>query len=82
MHFENGVTRISEDVLLDPDGLPHVLALTLSTLLLEHSFMIKSHRVGGGGWVVAYKILLSAPVPIGIGIRGLGLGLDNIATCP
>ena len=32
------------------------------------------------GWwvVVAYKILLSAPVPIGIGIRGLGLGLDNI----
>ena len=33
----------------------------------------------GGGWLVAYKILLSAPVPIGIGIRGLGLGLDNIA---
>ena len=28
-------------------------------------------------WVVAHKILLSAPVPIGIWIRGLGLGLDN-----
>ena len=26
-HFENGVRRVSEDVLLDPDGLPHVLAL-------------------------------------------------------
>ena len=29
-----------------------------------------------GGWV-AYKTLVSALVPIGIGIRGLGLGLDN-----
>ena len=29
------------------------------------------------GWVVAHKTLLSAPVPIGIGIRGFGLGLDN-----
>ena len=28
-------------------------------------------------WVVAHKILLSAPVPIGIWIRGLGLGLDK-----
>ena len=40
--------------------------------------MLKSYRVVGG-WVVAYKILLSAPVPIGIGIRGLGLGLDNFS---
>ena len=28
--------------------------------------------------VVAHKILLSAPVPIRIGVWGLGLGLDNI----
>ena len=28
-------------------------------------------------WVVAHKILLSAPVPIGHWDRGLGLGLDN-----
>ena len=27
--------------------------------------------------MVAHKTLLSAPVPIGIGIWGLGLGLDN-----
>ena len=27
--------------------------------------------------MVAHKTLLSAPVPIGIGIRGLGLALDN-----
>ena len=40
--------------------------------------MLKSYRVVVvGGWVVAYKTLVSAPVPIGIGIRGLGLGLDN-----
>ena len=26
-NLENSVTRVSEDVLLDPDGLPHVLAL-------------------------------------------------------
>ena len=31
-----------------------------------------------GGVVVSHKTLVSAPVPIGIGIRGLGLGLDNI----
>ena len=36
-----------------------------------------SRQLCGGG--VAHKILLSAPVPIGIGIRGLGLGLDNSA---
>ena len=55
--------------------------LTISTFLLEHSFMLKSYRVGG---VVAHKTLLSAPVPIGIGIRGLGLGLDNFVNqhCP
>ena len=28
-HFENGVTRVSEVVLFDPDGLPHVLALAV-----------------------------------------------------
>ena len=33
-----------------------------------------------GGWVVAYKILLS--VPIGIGIWGMGLGLDNFQIFP
>ena len=32
-HFENGVTRVSEDVLLDPDVLPHVLALAVSLLI-------------------------------------------------
>ena len=31
-HFENGVRRVSEDVLLDPDGLPHVLALAVPLL--------------------------------------------------
>ena len=31
-HFENGVTRVSEVVLFDPDGLPHVLALTVPLL--------------------------------------------------
>jgi len=30
------------------------------------------------GVVVSHKTLVSAPVPIGIGIRGLELGLDNI----
>ena len=30
-----------------------------------------------GGVVVAHKTLVSAQVPIGIGIRGLGLGIDN-----
>ena len=30
--FENGVRRVSEDVLLDPDGLPHVLALAVPLL--------------------------------------------------
>ena len=31
-HFENGVTRVSEVVLFDPDGLPHVLALAVPLL--------------------------------------------------
>ena len=30
-----------------------------------------------GYMVVAHRTLLSSPVPIGIGIWGLGLGLDN-----
>ncbi len=30
-YFENCVTRVSEVVLLDPDGLPHVLALAVPT---------------------------------------------------
>ena len=50
--------------------------LIIRTFLLEHSFMLKSYGVGGV--VVAHKTLVSAPVPIGIKIRGLGLGLDNI----
>ena len=33
LHFENGVRRISEDVLLDPDGLPHVLVLPVPLLI-------------------------------------------------
>ena len=51
--------------------------------------MLKSYRWWGGGVVVAHKILLSAPVPIGplfffwvslvsemgLGLWGLGLGL-------
>ena len=72
-------------------GLPHVFDLAVhlvnffgwvsqgdhsETLLPEHSFMLKSYR--WVGWVVAHKTLLSAPVPIGIGIWGLGLGLDNL----
>ena len=32
-HFENDVTRVSEDVLLDPDRLPHVLALAAPLLI-------------------------------------------------
>ena len=45
--------------------------LTISTFLLEHSFMLKSYRVGG--WWVAYKILLSAQSP-GFGTWDLGIG--------
>ena len=30
-NLENSVTRVSEVVLLDPDGLPHVLAVPLPT---------------------------------------------------
>ena len=33
-------------------------------------------------WWVAHKTLLSSPVPIWIGIRGLGLGLDNYILRP
>ena len=32
-HFENGVTRFVEDVLLDPDGLPHVLDLVVHLVI-------------------------------------------------
>ena len=32
-HFENGITRFMEDVLLDPHGLPHVLALAVPLLI-------------------------------------------------
>ena len=41
--------------------------------------MLKNYRVesAGGHVVVAHKTLLSAPVRIGIGSRGLGLGLDK-----
>ena len=57
--------------------------------------MLKSYGVVGG-WVVAYRILVSAPVPFGLiwvsnwvglgwdwvwgywGLRGWGLGLDNM----
>ena len=46
--------------------------LTISTFLLKHSFMLESYRVGGG-WVVAYKILVSAQSP-GFGIWDLGIG--------
>ena len=43
----------------------------------------------GGGWVVAYRILVSAPVPfwvylgwnwVGLGWTGLGLGLGGFGT--
>ena len=32
-HFENGIEKVSEDVLLDPDGLPLALAVPLLTFL-------------------------------------------------
>ena len=32
-HFENAVTIVNEDVLLDPDGLPYVLALAVPLLI-------------------------------------------------
>ncbi len=58
----------------------HPKIFLLLVLLLEHSFMLKSYRVG---WrrrrlYTLWRILLSAPVPIGIWVRGLGLGLDNL----
>ena len=40
--------------------------------------MLKSYGVVGGGWVVAYRILVSAPVPlvlIGLDRVGIGLGV-------
>ena len=46
--------------------------------------MLKSYRVGGGVVVVvAYEILVSAQGPLvfwflGLGLKGLGPGLDNI----
>ena len=33
-NWGNGATRVIEDVLLDPDGLPHVLALAVPLLIL------------------------------------------------
>ena len=33
LHFESGVIRVIEDVLLDPDGLPYVLALVVPLLM-------------------------------------------------
>ena len=59
----------------------------------DPSFMLKSYGWGGwvGGWVVAHKILVSAPVPlewiltgfdwVGLGLGGLGfgMGLDNFS---
>ena len=40
------------------------------------SLILLSTWRGWVGWL-AHKTLLSALVPIGIGIRGLGLGLDK-----
>ena len=33
LKMENGVTRVSGDVLLDPDGQPYVLALAVPLLI-------------------------------------------------
>ena len=38
--------------------------LSIITFLLEHTFMLKRYSGGGGGWVVAHNILLSAQVPM------------------
>ena len=40
--------------------------------------MLKSYGVGGG-WVVAWSNLVSAqgPLVLGLGLKGLGPGLDN-----
>ena len=48
---------------------------TFSTFLPEHSFMLKSYRVGWGGVVVAHVILVSAQVPLvlTLGLWTLGL---------
>ena len=37
--------------------------------MLEASFMLKSYRVVGGWWV-AHKILVSAPVPLELILTG------------
>ena len=48
------------------------------TKIAGRHMVMAPYRVGWwGGGVVAYKTLLSAPIPIWIGIWGLGLGLDN-----
>ena len=53
----------------------------------DPSFMLKSYGVvvGGGGWWVAYSILVSAPVPFGfrsywdlVGVGTRGFWLDNV----
>ena len=62
--------------------------LSFSFFLWEPSFMLKSYGVGcGGGWV-AYRILVSAPVPFWAfcvwGLKGLGtfcflgIGVGNL----
>ena len=47
-HFENGVRKVSEDVLLDPDGQPHVLALAVP-LLTFWARWSEGIILGGGG---------------------------------
>ena len=46
--------------------------LTISTFLLQHSFMLKSYRWGGWNFSVS-----PSPLDWGFGTRGLGLGIDN-----
>ena len=49
-HFENGVRRVSEDVLLDPDGLPHVLALAVPLLMFLSAPVHWIGDLGLGDW--------------------------------
>ena len=54
---------------------------TISTSLPEHSFMLKSYRVGwgGGGGPCDFSV---SPSPFGLdfGTLDFGLGLDNSVT--